>query len=78
MVVRQLEPRPVAREAHEHVDRLVANREAAGLLEAQGLVERDRAVDLPDPVAGVDELHALIVVGARGRWARGRREAGGT
>src|ERR671922_2821597 len=43
-VVGQLEPRPVARQSHEDVDRLVADRDSAELLEAELLVELDRAV----------------------------------
>ena len=57
MVVGQLEPVAVAREAHEDVDRLLANRHPPALFEAERLVEGDGPVDLPDPVAGVDELH---------------------
>ena len=57
MVVGQLEPVAVAREAHEDVDRLFANRHPPALFEAERLVEGDGAVDLTDPVAGVDELH---------------------
>src|SRR3712207_7159224 len=37
---------------------LVADRHAPALLEAEGLVEDDRAVDVTDAVAGMDELHA--------------------
>src|SRR6185503_20806523 len=44
--------------AEKIVDRLVANRQLAPLLEAQCLVERDRPFGIGDPVAGVDELHA--------------------
>ena len=58
MVVGQLEPVAVARQAHEDVDRLLADRHPAALLEAERLVEGDGAVDVADPVAGVDELHA--------------------
>ncbi len=56
-VVRQLEPGAVFRQAHEHVDRLVSDWEPAHLLESEGFVEGHRAVDLTDPVAGVQELH---------------------
>ena len=55
-VVGQLESRPVAGQAHEDVDRLVADRQAADLLEAERLVEGDGAVDVADSVAGVDQL----------------------
>jgi hypothetical protein len=51
VVVGQLEARAVAGQAHEDVDRLVADRLAAELLEAERLVERDRAVDIADAVA---------------------------
>ena len=54
MVVGQLEARVLAGQAHEDVDRLVADRHPAGLLEAELLVEGDRAVDVADPVAGVE------------------------
>ncbi len=55
-VVRQLQARhiPVAGLVHEHVDRLVADRDAPYLLEAERLVEGDRAVDVGDSIAGVD------------------------
>ena len=37
----------------------------AALLEAEGLVEGDGAVDVPDPVTGVDELgHEAVNVPA--------------
>src|SRR5919198_2039333 len=55
--VRQLEPIAVAGEAHEDVDRLVADRQPAALLEAERLVEGDRPVDVGDAVAGMNELH---------------------
>src|SRR4051794_12981628 len=55
VVVRELEAVLVAGKAHEDVDRLVADRHAPALLEAQGLVEGDRAVDVADAIAGVDE-----------------------
>jgi hypothetical protein len=58
VVVRQLEPIAVAGQAHEDVDRLVADRHPAPLLEPERLVELDGAVDLADPVAGVNQLHA--------------------
>src|SRR3954451_15133706 len=51
----QLQAVLVAGQAHEDVDRLVADRHAPALLEAEGLVEGDRAVDVADAVAGVDE-----------------------
>src|SRR5215216_7988071 len=57
VVVGQLEPVAVARQAHEHVDRLVADRHPAALLEPERLVERDAAVDVADAVAGMDEFH---------------------
>src|SRR5205085_11215591 len=57
-VVRQLEPVAVTGQAHEDVDRLVANRHPPALLEPERLVERDRPLDIGDPVAGVNELHA--------------------
>ena len=57
-VVRQLEPLAVAGQAHEDVDRLLADRKPPALLEAERVVEGDRAIDVGDPVAGVDELHA--------------------
>jgi hypothetical protein len=56
VVVGQLEPRAVARQPHEDVDGLVADRHPADLLEAERLVEGDGAVDVPDAVAGVEEL----------------------
>src|SRR4051812_29499147 len=56
LVPGQLEPRAVARESHEDVDRLVADREPGELLEAELLVEADRAIDVRDAVAGVDQL----------------------
>src|SRR5262249_33707845 len=51
-VVGELQARrvTVARLIHEHVDRLVADWDAARLLEAQGLVEGDRAVDVGDSI----------------------------
>ena len=55
-VVGQLQARAVAGEAHEDVDRLVADRHPADLLESEGLVEGDRPVDVADAVAGVDQL----------------------
>src|ERR1700730_39175 len=53
-VVGQLKARHVAVAAlvHEHVDRLVADRQASALLEAEGLVEADRALDIGDAIAG--------------------------
>src|SRR5688572_2256045 len=58
-VVRQLEPVAVPRDAHEDVDRLVADRQLPPLLEPERLVESDRSLRVGDAVAGVDELHAL-------------------
>jgi hypothetical protein len=46
----------VARNPEEVVDRLVADRQLAPFLEAERLVERDRALRIGDAVAGVDEL----------------------
>jgi hypothetical protein len=62
VVERQLQPRVVAvlGLVHEDVGRLVADRRAADLLEAQRLVEGDRAVDVGDPVAGVDQAHLCL------------------
>src|SRR5437868_13211616 len=72
-VVGQLEARPVAvaRLVHEHVDRLVADRDPSDLLEAERLVERDRAVDVGDAVAGVDERHGRSL--PRRAWRRSGR-----
>src|SRR5690349_15750736 len=56
VVVRQLEPRPVAVESHEDVDRLVTDRRAPDLLHPEGFVEGHRAVDVSDAVAGMDQL----------------------
>ncbi len=64
-VVGQLEPVAVAGEPHEDVDRLVADGHPPALLEAERLVEGDRAVDVADPVAGVDELHGGAEVSLR-------------
>src|SRR6185295_16317665 len=55
-VVGELEPVAVSGQAHEDVDRLVADRQLAPLLEAERLIESDRAVAIGDPVARVDEL----------------------
>src|SRR3954447_24324136 len=55
-VVGQLQPVAVPRDAHEDVDRLVADGHAPALLEPQRLVEGDGAVDVADPVARVDEF----------------------
>src|SRR3954451_14152839 len=55
VVVRELEAVLVAGQAHEDVDRLFADRQAPALLEAEALVEGDRAVDVADAIAGVDE-----------------------
>src|SRR4051794_10235545 len=60
MVVGQLEPGILARKAHEHVDRLVPDGHPRHLLEAELLVEGNRAIDVADPVAGVE-------VGGHGR-----------
>src|SRR4051794_6975845 len=57
VVVGQLEPRIVARQAHEDVDRLVADRHPGALLEAERFVEADGTVDVADAIAGVQELH---------------------
>src|ERR1044072_9215024 len=57
VVVSQLEPVAVAGQAHEHVDRLFADRHPAALLESERLIEGDGAVDLTDPVTGMDEFH---------------------
>src|SRR5215218_930077 len=62
VVVGELEAVAVAGEAHEDVDRLVADRHPPALLEAQRLVELHRAVDVADPVAGVNELHGAQYV----------------
>jgi hypothetical protein len=50
-------PVAVAGLVHEDVDRLVFDRDASDLLEAERFVEGDRAVDVGDAVAGVDEWH---------------------
>ena len=55
VVVGQLQARVLAGHAHEDVDRLVADRHPRHLLEAELGVEGDRAVDVADPVAGVEE-----------------------
>src|ERR671924_1153327 len=58
-VVRQLELRRVlAWDAEEVVDRLVADRQLAPLLEAERLVEGDRPLRIGHAVARVDQLHA--------------------
>src|SRR5215218_9961871 len=54
VVVGQLEHRVLSGQPHEHVDRLVADRHPRPLLESELLVERDRAVDVADAVAGVE------------------------
>src|SRR5262249_31619576 len=66
-VVGELQARrvTVARLIHEHVDRLVADWDAARLLEAQGLVEGDRAVDVGDSIAGMDQRHRAGVYSRR-------------
>jgi len=58
VVVGQLEARhvTVAGKVHEHVDRLVADRHPRHLLEAKLLIEGHRAVDVADPIAGVQVL----------------------
>src|SRR5204862_2127610 len=62
------EPGPVARKAHEDVDRLVSNGQAGELLEPERLVELDRPVDVADPVAGVDELaHERVTLASQVR-----------
>ena len=71
VVVGELEAVGVAWQAHEDVDRLVADRLAAALLEPERLVEGDRAVDVADAVTGVDQF-------ARRRWLpyeHGHRDA---
>jgi hypothetical protein len=55
VVVGQLEDRHAVLEAHEDVDRLVADRHPADLGEAELLVEGDRGVDVADPVTGMEE-----------------------
>src|SRR3954469_16328514 len=65
VVVRELQARAVAGQPHEDVDRLVADRLAAELLEAERLVERHRAVDVADPLTVVEEL-------AHGIWGLDR------
>ena len=47
--------------AEEVVDRLVADRQLAPLLEPERLVEGDRLLGIADAVAGVNELHAGIL-----------------
>src|SRR5206468_3993634 len=74
-VVGQLEPLAVARQAHEDIDRLVADRKLAALLEAKCLVEGDRAVGIRDPVAGVDQLHGPSLADGREPQARAPRMA---
>src|SRR4029453_14019192 len=59
VVIGQLEPVAVPGQAHEDVDRLFADRHPPPLFEAERLVERDGAVDLTDPVTGVNELHSV-------------------
>ena len=49
----------VPREAEEDVDGLVADGHPPALLEAERLVEGDAAIDVADPIAGVNELHGL-------------------
>ena len=39
---------------YEDICRLIADRDTADLLDSERLVERDGAVDVGDPVAGVD------------------------
>src|SRR2546428_13862571 len=58
-VVGELQPRhvTVAGLVHEHVDRLIANRNAPDLLEAERLIEGDRTIAVGDAVAGVDQWH---------------------
>src|SRR5581483_10148163 len=70
LVPGQLEPRAVAGEAHEDVDRLVADGDPPDLLEAELLVEVNRAIDLLDAVAGVDQL-----AHGPGGYARGAARA---
>src|SRR5205807_3950035 len=63
VVVCQLQPglRAVVGQTHEHVDRLVANRDPADLVEPERVVEGDRSIDVGDPVAGMDERHVLTL-----------------
>src|ERR671924_1049231 len=61
-VVRQFElGRVFAWDAEEVVDRLVADRQLAPLLEAERLVEGDRPLRIGHAVARVDQLHAAIL-----------------
>ena len=57
-VVGELQAVVVPWQAHENVDRLVANRKLPALLEPERLVEGDRADGVGDSVAGVDQLHS--------------------
>src|SRR5665648_614259 len=59
-VVGELKARHVAVAGlvHEDVEGLIADRDAPDLLEAERLVKGNRAVDVGDAVAGVDERHA--------------------
>src|SRR6266496_866439 len=61
-VVCQLQPVAVAGQAHEDVDRLVADRQAAALLEAERGVKGYGTIDVADAVAGVDQLghHGIV------------------
>ncbi len=83
VVVGQLQDRVLARQVHEDVDRLVADRHPARLFEADLLVEGDRAVDVADPVAGVQEgrhsrprLPASLQFAAEWHAARASGDAG--
>src|SRR5579875_442619 len=60
-VVGQLQPRlrTVIWHRHEYVDRLVADRHPPALLKAERAVEGDRAVDVEDPIAGMDNAHRI-------------------
>ena len=62
-VVGQLQARAVAGQPHEDVDGLVADRHASQLLEAERLVEGDRAVDVADAIARMDQGHAWQSIG---------------
>src|SRR6187431_2605613 len=70
-VVGELQAVVVPGQAHENVDRLVANRKLPALFEPECLVEGDRAVGVGDSVAGVDQLHrARLTHAASPIWPR--------